>query len=431
MPLLRVATFPVVLRAILTAKRAGATKFLVVLDSAKAREIRRELEHTRRLPAGVEWLTLADGTASLTATLREIAGRVDNHFLLVPGEATFHPSLLEKIISPDGHGALALTVSGQPTGIYQFERQTLRRVADEAPSSLRTLNDLHRWMSQKQLLKREEADETFWQPITCAQDLSKAEAKLNRWLFKDTDGIFARLNRRISIPISRQLIKTPITPNMVTIFTMLVSFVSGIFFALGGYANTLVGALLSYGGSILDGVDGEVARLTSQESDFGCWLETVGDYLSYIFIFAGMAIGLSRTSHSIVYPITGGLLLFGTLMSTATLIYQRKLSNRNQPEKFGTKWQRTMEGNKENLIFRFARIHHFLLRRAFLPYAFLFFALINFTQFVIFAGALGANLTWSITLYSNGLFRGDRVRKTSEQHFQELLSTRERHQVGV
>jgi len=60
-----------------------------------------------------------------------------------------------------------------------------------------------------------------------------------------------------------------------------------------------------------------------------------------------------------------------------------------------------------------------------------FFALINFTQFVVFASALGANLTWIITLYSNRLFRGEQVRKTSEQHFQELLSTRERHQAGV
>lgn len=429
-PLLRVATLPVVLRAIPTAKRAGATKFLVVLDSATGPEIRRELEQSRRLPVGVEWLTLPERKVSLTTTLRKIVERADDHFLLLSSEAIFHSRLLEKILLPNGHGALALTVGDQPTGIYQFARQTARRVAEEAPVSLQMLNHLYRWMSHRQFLKREEADETFWQPITSPEDLPKAEAKLNRWLFKETDGIFARLNRKVSIPISRHLIKTPITPNMVTIFTMLVSFASGVFFALGGYVSTLIGALLSYWASILDGVDGEVARLTSQESAFGCWLETVGDYLSYVFIFAGMAIGLSRTSDSIVYPITGGLLLFATVMSTASLIYQRKLSNRSQPEKFGTKWQREMEANKGNVIFRFARIHHFLLRRAFLPYAFLFFALIHFTQFVVIVSALGANLTWIITLYSNRLFRGDGARKTSK-HSPELLARQERHEVGV
>ena len=61
---------------------------------------------------------------------------------------------------------------------------------------------------------------------------------------KPTDGIYARLNRRISIPISRQLIKFPITANMVTIFTLGVGFASGVFFAFGGYWSTLLGAIL-------------------------------------------------------------------------------------------------------------------------------------------------------------------------------------------
>src|SRR4051794_23964660 len=41
----------------------------------------------------------------------------------------------------------------------------------------------------------------------------------------------------------------------------------------------LIGAVLSVSASILDGCDGEVARLKLMESDFGCWLETVCDYL--------------------------------------------------------------------------------------------------------------------------------------------------------
>jgi len=61
-----------------------------------------------------------------------------------------------------------------------------------------------------------------------------------------TDGIFARTNRRVSIPISRQIIRFPITPNMVSLFTLAVSFAAGVFFALGGYWNMLVGAILSW-----------------------------------------------------------------------------------------------------------------------------------------------------------------------------------------
>ena len=68
-----------------------------------------------------------------------------------------------------------------------------------------------------------------------------------------TDGVFARMNRKVSIPISRQLIKFPITPNMVSLFTLGVSFSAGAFFALGGRGNMLVGAILSVFASILDG----------------------------------------------------------------------------------------------------------------------------------------------------------------------------------
>jgi hypothetical protein len=60
----------------------------------------------------------------------------------------------------------------------------------------------------------------LWQRVDTEEDLRSAERKLDRWLVKPTDGIYARFNRSISIPISRQLIKFPITANMVTLFTL-------------------------------------------------------------------------------------------------------------------------------------------------------------------------------------------------------------------
>ena len=63
-----------------------------------------------------------------------------------------------------------------------------------------------------------------WQRVSSAEDRLLAEQKLDQWLVKPTDGVFARMNRKVSIPISRQLIKFPITPNMVSLFTLGVSF---------------------------------------------------------------------------------------------------------------------------------------------------------------------------------------------------------------
>ena len=142
----------------------------------------------------------------------------------------------------------------------------------------------------------EEVTEDKWQRVGNERQRQLAERKLDGWLVKPTDGIFARANRTISIPISRRIIPFPITPNMVSLFTLGVSFAAGAFLALGGYWNMLTGAILSWFSSVLDGCDGEVARLKLQESAFGCWLETVCDNLYYLFIFSGLTIGLVRSS---------------------------------------------------------------------------------------------------------------------------------------
>ena len=44
----------------------------------------------------------------------------------------------------------------------------------------------------------------LWQAVASEKDRMAAETKLDSWLVKPTDGIFARMNRRVSIPISRQ-----------------------------------------------------------------------------------------------------------------------------------------------------------------------------------------------------------------------------------
>ena len=177
------------------------------------------------------------------------------------------------------------------SGAYLLRSRQESRNNGNSPA---TPSDIYAWLTEISS-QRLEVQEDRWQPVITLADQAAAERKLNHWLTKPTDGIFAKLNRRISVPISRQLIKWPITPNMVSILTLGVGFVSGVYFAMGGYWNTLFAALLSLWASILDGCDGEVARLKLLESDFGCWLETVCDYLYYLFIFSGMAIGLIRT----------------------------------------------------------------------------------------------------------------------------------------
>jgi hypothetical protein len=192
--------------------------------------------------------------------------------LLIEGNATFHPSLLRKASEwNDEAAALALTSGNKLVGIHVLSLEMIRYVAEHRPLQGDTLEELHASLTAMHSVVCIPVSENLWQRVRAPEDCRPAEQKLDRWLVKPTDGIHARMNCRIFIPISRQIIRFPITPNMVSIFTLGVGFASATFFAYGGYWNTLLGAFLCLSASILDGCDGEVARLKLQESDFGCW----------------------------------------------------------------------------------------------------------------------------------------------------------------
>jgi phosphatidylglycerophosphate synthase len=218
--------------------------------------------------------------------------------------------------------------------------------------------------------------------------------------------MYARLNRRISVPISRQLIKFPISANMVSIFTLAVGIVSAAFFALGGYWNTVLGALLCLFASILDGCDGEVARLKLLESDFGCWLETVCDYVFYFFLLIGMTIGQWRTSGSKSYLLWGGVLLFGALASFLAVGWQRRRLATEHPEQLLGIWQGHLEKRSSNPLLYAARHLEFIVRRCFFPYALVVFALLGIMNVAFLLSVIGANLVWPVALYSTRAFAG-------------------------
>jgi phosphatidylglycerophosphate synthase len=191
---------------------------------------------------------------------------------------------------------------------------------------------------------------------------------------------------------------------MVSIFTLGVGFASAALFAFGGYWNTLLGALLCWWASVLDGCDGEVARLKLLESDFGCWLETVCDYAFYLALFVGMTVGLWRSSGSEAYLMWGGLLLAGAIASFLAAGWQRNRLAAGRPEQLLKIWQAHAESRRTNPFLYFGRQTEFIVRRCFFPYALFVFALFNIINVAFVIAAIGANLVWSIALYSSRSF---------------------------
>lgn len=406
----QVGALPVLLRAIVGAQKAAASRIVVVTDALRGPTLKRQLKRTGRLPDFVEWLQLSPGEAPFPALMAHVVPGPEERLVLIAGDRTYNPSLHRLAAEWNGDAdGMALATRDDLVGIYVLTRETAIDFAVHGPEYADSLEDLDAWLASSGRVERISVEEDKWQRVATNEERLAAELKLDRWLIKPTDGFFAQMNRRVSIPISRQLIRFPITPNMVSLFTLGVSFLSGLFFARGGYANMLIGALLGLAASILDGCDGEVARLKLQDSAFGCWLETVCDYLYYLFMFAGMTIGLLRTSGTRLYLVLGGLLVFGALISfLVSGLQRRRMTALNRPEQFLANWHAEATRRRTNPLIYLGRRTEFLVRRCFLPYAILVFALFNITHVAFILSVLGANIFWLIALYSYCTFPADR-----------------------
>lgn len=128
--------------------------------------------------------------------------------------------------------------------------------------------------------------------IDASSDAGAADATAALWQScrKPIDGYVSRhLNRYISLAISRRIVDTPITPNHVSAFCIALGVLSGVLAAQGGYAYLVAGATLFKLNSIIDGVDGELARVRWAYSKLGEFLDSVGDNVANFSFFGGVA----------------------------------------------------------------------------------------------------------------------------------------------
>jgi len=114
-------------------------------------------------------------------------------------------------------------------------------------------------------------------------------------LTSSADGLVDRcFNRPVGRFLSKVLIRTPVTPNQISIFATLIGIASAVWFSLGTRTSALIGALLLQLSAIIDCVDGDVARVVFKESPLGKWLDLVGDQIVHVGVFVAIGIGLWR-----------------------------------------------------------------------------------------------------------------------------------------
>jgi phosphatidylglycerophosphate synthase len=123
-----------------------------------------------------------------------------------------------------------------------------------------------------------------------------AEWKLIRGMNKAYEGpVDALINWRFSMRITRALARRSLalTPNHVTVLAILVGLAAALLASRGGYAAVAIAGAMLEANSILDSVDGELARLRFQYSKLGQWLDNLSDEVvdSSFVIGVGWALG--------------------------------------------------------------------------------------------------------------------------------------------
>jgi phosphatidylglycerophosphate synthase len=226
------------------------------------------------------------------------------------------------------------------------------------------------------------------------QDLPGAERELRQSVFKPTDGRLGRFNRRMSIPVSIALIRwARLSPHVMSGLIIGLGLYSGWLFSGGAHLTGVLAALMSLAASILDGSDGELARLQYKESAFGCWLDTVGDYTYYLAIFAGLTVGTVRRTGWSGYWWVGASVVVGSVLTFALLILLRRRITNGRPDEFRTIAKSHFYGTRKRWAFIVAKLST-CATRATMPYGILALALLNLLPVVLILAALGAQIYW-------------------------------------
>jgi phosphatidylglycerophosphate synthase len=132
-----------------------------------------------------------------------------------------------------------------------------------------------------------------------------AERLLLATLRKPTDGFTARhLNRAISLPLSAALCRTGVTPTQVTLFALGLGLASVVPLLTGGRTGFILAALLLQAHSVLDGCDGELARLLHLRSRVGAWADQVSDDVVNLAFLIAAGVWLDAVGFELAAPLT-------------------------------------------------------------------------------------------------------------------------------
>lgn len=441
-PLHRVGGLSLIQRSILTAKLAGIREVIVIVGY-KREEIIRAITSDDSLGVKIQFVENPDWKKSNGLSLLKARPYIKGQFLLLMADHIFDRRAIEKIRKTNLETTIALGIDRNLQEIFDLDDATKVVVEQDrvvrigkALSSYNALDTgvflcSHAFFDTLEQIVSEKGDSSLsegvqalahqkevgvcdltgfaWQDVDTPASLKQAEKMLFGNLKKPTDGWIAqKINRRISIPISKLLLKTHLSANHVTGLVTLIGVLSGFFVAGGRYWEVALGGILFNLASILDGCDGEISKLKLSYSKLGEWLDTISDNITYLSFISGIIFGLHRQGHS-PHLFLESLLTLAGLACTLTLLFFYLVRYTNSGSLVTFQKEMTREekefGPKKGGASLLLKMK-FMIKRDFFALLFMVLALFNQIQLILHLCFLGANLAWIvILLYKKHLFK--------------------------
>ncbi|MCZ6641847.1 MAG: NTP transferase domain-containing protein [Gammaproteobacteria bacterium] len=361
-PLIPLLGIPLIERVIRAAIEAGADEFTVVVGHKGA-----QLSHflaclADRLAVRITPLVNDDWEKKNGLSVLKAREVLHEPFLLLMADHLFDPQLVRELTALElGDGEIALVVDGNMRNpLIDMEDVTrVKLEGDGPPKNRKTIRDIGKGLTDfngfdtgiflcspaifEALEQSKEKDgdtslsgavrslaaegrakaileDGFWIDVDDPAAFRKAEqALLKRLRDKPNDGPVARyFNRPLSLRMSQTLVQHDITPNQISLFSFLCSVLGAGLFALGGYFALLLGGVLAQFASIIDGCDGEVARLKYQSSDVGGWFDAVLDRYADALLLFGLTWHLLAVEANALILFVGFMAIIGSFMLSYT-----------------------------------------------------------------------------------------------------------------
>jgi len=350
-PLCRILGIPLIERVVLTFSEAGMNRFLIV-TGYKGDEVKDLLGDGSRYGVSIEYHHNPQwhkGNGTSLHVVKKAIG-TDERFLVTMCDHLFQVEAVKKFVHYVTHNqglflltdrrrdhvrnlAEATKVDVGPDGTLKTIGKKLKKCSEIDCGLLCLDCDIYEALEESfkegryrlsegidylvnqlgRTIQTVDIENFYWQDIDECSDISCAENKMLSTLPSPTDGVVSTyINRRISIPITKFISRFSISPNQVSFFVSIVGILSGVLFFL---RRPLPAGVLAQVNSILDGVDGEIARLKHVHSTLGGLLDSILDRYVDTVILAGLVYYAFLRTRSLWALVLGTAALAATPLS--------------------------------------------------------------------------------------------------------------------